>query len=292
MVSSTCSLSLPAATPSFLFSDGVEEKQSRILANPMPHPVEISWSPPPASWLADWRRAEEAVAGSPPVHVWAIPLTFGSSTLEELQACLSPDEAERAARFHFPLHRDRFIAGHGVLRLLLSRYLGTRPASLEFTHSANGKPSLQSQDARLHFNLAHSDDLALLAVSAGAPLGVDVERIRPLRDAEDLVARFFSPRESAAFSALPEEQKTTAFFNLWTRKEAWLKATGEGIAHSLHLVEVSFLPGEAAQLSHLPAELATTADWRLHNLAPATDFVGALALNCADQAVNCWRVEI
>jgi 4'-phosphopantetheinyl transferase len=151
---------------------------------------------------------------------------------------------------------------------------------LEFCYGPQGKPALAGvwSASGWHFNLAHSLDLALLAVTRSGPVGVDVERIRPLRDVDQLVSRFFSPRESAAFQALPAEQKPDAFFRLWTRKEAWLKATGEGIAESLGRVEVSFLPGEPARLLSLPGGPAALSGWRLHDLDPGPGFIAALAV--------------
>jgi 4'-phosphopantetheinyl transferase len=211
--------------------------------------------------------------------------------LATYSATLSPPELERGARFHFQLHRDRFIAGRGLLRTILSGYLGIDPRAVGFSYGPNGKPALagRADATALHFNLAHSEDLALLAVTRAGNVGIDVERIRPLENVEELVARFFSPCESGAFQNLPASEKPVAFFNLWTRKEAWLKATGEGIGHSLNLVEVSFLPGAPARLVRLPANLAQPPCWSLHDLAPAPDFAAAVALAVTNARLHCWR---
>jgi 4'-phosphopantetheinyl transferase len=194
-------------------------------------------------------------------------------------------------RFRFDVDRNRFIAGRGLLRSILSQYLNTKPGGLEFVYGANGKPSLSDKtaDPGIRFNLAHSENLALMAVVRGRDLGVDVERIRPIPDVEQLVARFFSPGENAAFRALPEDQRLVAFFNLWTRKEAWLKATGEGISQSLRLVEVSFLPGEPARLINIEGIQDEAARWHLLDLKPAVDFAAALACRSGETEVNCWR---
>jgi 4'-phosphopantetheinyl transferase len=206
---------------------------------------------------------------------------------------LSPAERERAACFHFECHRRRFIVGRGLLRLLLARYLRADACGLEFSYGVNGKPELAGPfaDSGIRFNLAHSEDLAILAVSRLASVGVDLERIIPLEDASELVARFFSAHENAAFQKLAENQRPAAFFNLWTRKEAWLKATGEGIAHSLNLVEVSFLPGEPARLVSLPKHLSQSSSWSLYNLAPAENFAAALAIAREGIKLRCWRWE-
>ncbi|HEV2393476.1 MAG TPA: 4'-phosphopantetheinyl transferase superfamily protein [Verrucomicrobiae bacterium] len=167
---------------------------------------------------------------------------------------MSDDEIQRAGRFHFEQHRNRFIAGRGLLRAVLARYLCAAPKQIKFAYGTNGKPCLAKSTGgdNLEFNLAHSEDVALLAVTRTFPVGIDVERIRPMPDAAELVARFFSPRESAIFRGLPSEEQSSAFFSLWTRKEALLKATGEGIGHLLNQVEVSFLPGEPVRIIRMP----------------------------------------
>jgi len=228
------------------------------------------------------------------VHVWAAGLDVSPRELTQLATALSAAEQERAARFRFERHRNRFIAGRGWLRAVLGSYLSAEPGALEFAYSAQGKPALGADFAGtgLSFNLAHCQDLALLAVTRLSQVGVDVEQVRPLADAEDLVSRFFSQRESSLFRKLSEAQKPAAFFNLWTRKEAWLKATGEGIAQSLHLVEVSFLPGDQARLLHLPEGLGGQKAWSLHELVPALGFAGALAVGAETPVVRCWSSRL
>ena len=225
------------------------------------------------------------------VHVWAARLDAPAEVLENFRSLLCPAEIERAGRFRFECHRNRFIAGRGLLRALLASYLGVGPGSLVFAYGPNGKPALAhaQEGRRLLFNMAHSEDLALFALTRLANVGVDVERVRVLDDADELVNRFFSPAEAQTFRDLPAAAKPAAFFNLWTRKEAWLKATGEGIAHSLHRVEVSFLSGDPARLIRLPADLGNQGDWFLQELAPATGFTGALAVSSREIRVSCRR---
>ncbi len=214
------------------------------------------------------------------VHLWSLSLNLPPAALAQAASLLAPQEAERAARCRFKSDGNRAIAGRGQLRAILGRCLGADPAALEFSYGPRGKPALAGVWSRSgwHFNLAHSADVALLAVTRSGPVGVNVERIRPLADLSQLVSRFFSPGENAAFQALAEDQKPDAFFRLWTRKEAWLKATGEGITESLGRVEVSFLPGEPARLLSLPAGAAALSRWRLHDLDSAPGFVAALAV--------------
>jgi len=211
------------------------------------------------------------------IHVWATTLSVTADALGQFSATLSADEKERANKFKFEKHRNRYIAGRGALRAILEQYSDARAAELRFDYLTNGKPAF-AQDfasAGIHFNLAHTEDLALVAVTRIGLVGVDVECVRPVKDVDELVARFFSARENELFQKVPDDQKPAAFFNLWTRKEAMLKATGEGITRSLSLVEVSFLPGEPARLLAIAGDAKAGEEWFLQALLPAPGFVGA-----------------
>jgi 4'-phosphopantetheinyl transferase len=239
---------------------------------------EIGWPPPPAGCRLDSLEA----------HVWACSLDVPEVEVARFQSLLAPEERERAARFRFDQHRNRFIAGRGLLRTILARYLEVEPGRIQLAYGPNGKPSLTKGQRGFQFNLAHSEDLALLAVTAGSEIGVDVERVRVLDDFDELVLRFFSRQETEAFRRLAREERPAAFFNLWTRKEAWLKATGEGIVRSLRDVEVSFLPGDPARFLRLPAQ-AELSRWNLFDLSPAGGFAGALATSGVIARIECWR---
>lgn len=225
------------------------------------------------------------------VHIWAASLEVPASWLAAFQRPLSRDELARAARYRFDQHRNRYIAAHGWLRQLLGRYLAVPAATVEFEEGPKGKPGLGgvARASGLQFNLAHSEGLALVAIACATPVGVDVERIRTLFEAEDLVSRFFSKREADEFRALTEDQKPVAFFRLWTRKEAWLKATGEGIAHLLDQVEVSVLPAEPLRLLRLPEGFSPPSDWSLCDLAPGPGFAAALAMPIPGAQPECRR---
>jgi len=225
------------------------------------------------------------------VHVWAASLRVSSDVLTGLTATLSPLEKEHAGKFKFDLHRNRFIAGRGLLRTILGRYLQISPSKLDFVYSPQGKPALdlKSGGAGLHFNLTDTEDLVLFVVTHIGPVGVDVESIRPVKEMGDLVARFFSQRENELFQKVSPDKKPTAFFNLWTRKEALLKATGEGITRSLNLVEVSFLPDEPACVLAISGDLEKAASWSLHALSPAPGFVGAVAIQARNTSLRCWN---
>jgi 4'-phosphopantetheinyl transferase len=194
---------------------------------------------------------------------------------------LAPDEHSHAARFHFDRDRERFIAGRAMLRRLLANRLDRDPASLRFRYGSSGKPAL---DAPLSFNFSNSDDLGALAIAA-FDLGVDIERIRSIE--EDVAGRFFAADEVARLRALPTELQTEAFFNCWTRKEAYIKALGDGLLLQLNRFSVSLAPGEPAQLLRAGDDDAEPGNWRFHHFVPASGFVGAIAARQTD-----WRVHV
>jgi 4'-phosphopantetheinyl transferase len=243
--------------------------------------LQLLWDPPPEQWQLD--------AGD--VHVWAAQLDQPPERLSSFEQTLSPDELERAARFHFEIHRSRFIAGRGTLRAILGTYLQIEPAQLRFVYSERGKPALTGLPGNhaLHFNLAHSEGLILIAVTRACPLGVDVERIGPATDATDIACEFFSPREAAGLRALAGDKRRLAFFNLWTRKEACLKASGAGISEMLAQMEVSFLPGEPPRVLAISGNSQAGAAWILAALSPAAEFTGAVAAEAEGLRFSYWQ---
>jgi 4'-phosphopantetheinyl transferase len=231
------------------------------------------------------------------VHVWSLPLDISQRSLASVAEYLSPDERKRADRFRFEVHRNQFIVGRGMLRVILGSYCNVLPERLRFAYGPNGKPELIAPGesvprtrGALRFNLAHSEELGVLAVTQTGPVGVDVEQVRRLPEFKELVSQFFSVREAAEFSRLPWEQQPAAFFNLWTRKEALLKAMGEGIAHSLDRVEVSFLPGESARVLSLPAGPWAECEWSLVELAISPAYTAALALPVRNVSVSHFQI--
>lgn len=177
---------------------------------------------------------------------------------------LSPDEMDRAARFHFARDRDRFIAARSALRHILSPYLGLEPAAIKFSYNDHAKPLVPS----VHFNISHSHGLALCAVSRSREVGVDIERIDRTRPVIDVADHFFAPGEIAALRGLAEDLQVEAFFRCWTRKEAYIKARGQGLSISLATFEVSI--GETAEFLH-GAE-----GWSIESLGAPPGYAGAL----------------
>jgi 4'-phosphopantetheinyl transferase len=178
--------------------------------------------------------------------------------------------------------------------MILSRYLKIEPARLVFAYESRGKPMVYAPAGTtpFHFKLSHSNGLALIAGTRQGPLGVDVERVRFVLEANQIAAKFFSAHEGSVLNALPAEQRMEAFFHGWTRKEAYLEATGEGIADALPRIEVSPAAGQPARLSKIKGDVLAAALWRLSGLAPAPGFVGALAIKTDGVRLACWRWSI
>jgi len=212
------------------------------------------------------------------VHVWRGSLDVPDEMLPHLICLLSDDELDRADRFHRLLDRNRYIVGRGRLRVILGRYVDRDPAGLRFVYNTYRKPSLEAsgnhQERMVQFNLSHSDGLALYAFTIGRQVGIDLERVRALEDAACIARRFFSDRESAALDELPAWDWIDGFFRCWTRKEAYIKASGKGLSLPLDSFDVTV---------NGPADLLRTADddagkWSLVNLRPGLGFAGALAV--------------
>jgi 4'-phosphopantetheinyl transferase len=226
------------------------------------------------------------------VHVWRAGLRLAAPRLEALRQTLAEDELNRSLRFHTRQDRDRFITARGLLRSILGRYLGIDPGQVRLCYGAQGKPRLAGQDGpeTIRFNLAHSGDLALYAVTRGREIGVDVERIRPELVREPLAERFFSQLESAKLRALPVDQQSEAFFACWTRKEAYLKARGQGLlALPLDQFEVSLAPGEPAALLSVQGDEQEPLRWSLQHLSPEQGYAAALAVEGSGWQLECWR---
>jgi 4'-phosphopantetheinyl transferase len=222
------------------------------------------------------------------VHLWCTQLDRLASEIKALQQTLSADERTRAARYHFQKDRDQFVVARGLLRTLLGRYLGVSPEHLRFRYNAYGKPGLNSEfdGGTLRFNLSHSHGLVLYALTRGRDIGVDVEHIRPEFAEGQIAERFFSPREVTLLRRLPVALQPIAFFHCWTRKEAFIKARGEGMTLPLDQFDVSLTPGEPARLLHTQWDPQEPLRWSLRELAPAPGYVGAVAVEGGN-----WQIE-
>ena len=242
---------------------------------------EFSWSRPPRS-LALLQNE---------VHVWRANLGVDPIDLEQLRATLTSDERARAVRFHFPKDQQHFVAARGTLRMILARYLDRAPAQFEFCYSPFGKPELvSSANAEgLRFNLSHSQGLALYALTRGHDIGVDLEGVRANFPWEDIARRYFAPREVEALRLLPAPSRAEAFLNCWTRKEAFVKARGEGLSVPLDQFEVSVAPGEPARLLRTTGDPQEASHWSFQQLEPGPGFVAAVAVRAARCEFKLWE---
>ena len=235
---------------------------------------------PDLSVLDEWPPAPALPPGldAASVHVWRIGLDVPDEEQARRAAALSPDEIARAERFRVERDRRCWIAARGAVRAILAGYLGCRASSLTFRIGPHGKPALDGPPAaeRLEFNVSHSGNLALCAVARARAVGVDVEAIRPDFASLDVARRFFSGTEFAALEALPRGERVAAFFACWTRKEAYMKARGTGIALGLDRFEVSLAPDRPAALLATHDEPAAAAHWRLAALDPGDGYAGAI----------------
>jgi 4'-phosphopantetheinyl transferase len=241
----------------------------------------VMWSPPPKTLSL----AQDEV------HLWRASLDQEPPVVEKLRQTLSAAELGRAARFRIPEARNRFVAARAILRDILSRYVGFGPAELEFGYRPRGKPFLAhyGETAGLKFNLSHSHGLALYGITVGREIGVDVERVRPSPDYEKIAARFFSAAETAALLDLPGELRAESFFRCWTRKEAYIKARGEGLAVSLSSFEVSLASGEGPALLRAGDDPSELERWTLLPLPPIAGYAAALAVEGKELRLSLWN---
>ncbi len=228
------------------------------------------------------------------MHVWCASQRSLRPHLPALQGWLAADETARASRFAFEHLRLSFAANRGLLRLLLSRYVDALPGQLQFEYSEHGKPALAfpRPELPLQFNLSHSEQLMLVAVTRTHSPGVDVEAVRPIPDMHRLAERFFAPPEAQRLKEAPPDQQDLTFFQYWVQKEAFIKAIGLGLTFPTNQFEVSILPGTAPRLVNVNGSADAALGWRLAELHPAEGYIGGLAIQSEQVQVNRWQVPI
>ena len=224
------------------------------------------------------------------VHVWRASLGRPTLRVQQLLRTLSDDERRRAERFQLEHDREHFVVARGTLRSILGRYLGAEPSRVQFEYGPHGKPRLAEPfvSQAVRFNLAHSHNWALYAFAHQRDVGIDLERVCPLPDAEEIATRFFSAHESAAWGALSRNRKQEAFYLCWTRKEAYIKAIGDGLARPLDQFDVSLVPAEPARLLHVEGDPKEARRWSLQTLKPVPGYVAALAAEGHGWRLVCW----
>jgi 4'-phosphopantetheinyl transferase len=229
--------------------------------------------------------------GLPPdeVHVWRAILDQPQDCIARFMRVLSLDERARADKFHFEADRKRHIIGRGLSRRLLGHCLGRPANELKFEYNEFGKPSLAAGlYPPLQFNVSHSGELVLVALTLGRALGIDVERMQRDMAKEEIAARFFSPNECRALAALAPDMQCAAFFACWTRKEAYLKARGDGLSLPLDGFDVAFAPGEEPRLLETRHDPAEARRWTMHAFNPGHGCKAALAVEGVEWKLKCW----
>jgi 4'-phosphopantetheinyl transferase len=234
---------------------------------------------------ASTKNTDPQDAGS--VVVWVIDLTQPPDIVCHLRDVLSPEERSRADKFVRREIQSQYTIAHAAMRYILAAALGASPRTLQFTERAHGKPQLIGD--MLRFNLSHAGELALLAVGYGRELGVDVEPIRSLPEALDLAGRYFSPTETAKLLEVNPSDLPRSFFECWTRKEAFIKAIGQGLSYPLHSFDVTFYPDMELKLTIEPEHRGR---WSLHELRLEPNYCGALVVEHTQAAPGLPAIQL
>lgn len=225
------------------------------------------------------------------VDIWVCSLEGAGALASRFVPLLSSDELERAHRFAFHELRDKYVVGRGLTRCLLSSQVKLQPHSIRFQYSVRGKPYLDGQH-EWHFNVSHSKSLFVCALTNAGEIGVDIEQVRPVGDALAIAARFFSTSEARRLRLLPQDLQMIGFFECWTRKEAFLKATGEGLTRNTQSVSVTFGPDETARFERIDEPHDNSGAWSLEGFVPAEGYVGAVAMRAPISEVHLWSVDV
>lgn len=217
------------------------------------------------------------------VHLWQGGLDGTDAQVASWVNLLSPEERTRMARFRFEIHQRRYAAAHAQLRLILAPYLALSPTQIQFAAAEYGKPYLvfppsEGYAAAIEFNMSHAGDQMLVGVVRGRAIGVDIEQIRPDFATTDIAMNYFSAAEQEAFRAVPDAQKPQAFFNAWTRKEAFIKAVGEGLSFPLADFDVTLTPGEPARLLGVRGSAEEAARWQMADVKGGDGYAAAVVV--------------
>jgi len=250
-------------------------------SGPYPHQQpDPEWQSPPSG----------CCLSSTDIHVWRGWLDQPRRRVDQLAYSLSADERMRAARFHFETDRVRFIVARGMLRSILSLYLGIEAGQVELYYQRQGKPYLPESlnQAPIHFSMAHSHQLAVYAFVHAREIGIDLEYAQPMPGLWQTAAAFMSEHELSLLSALPADQQQQAFYLCWTRKEAYIKARGVGLAQPLEQLDVSMTPGKPARLLSVEGKPDETWRWAMQSFTPAAGYVAALAVEGYGTNVTYW----
>jgi 4'-phosphopantetheinyl transferase len=222
------------------------------------------------------------------IHVWTFDIIASEAIAARFEPVLSEEEVDRAARFHFRKLRDSFVLTRGILRHLLGRYLGVPPAAIRISYGSKGKPAL-ADNKLLQFNMSHSGDKAIIALTRDCAIGVDVERVRFMTDMQQIAERFFCPEEAAEILSFPDCQR--AFFFCWTRKEAFIKAIGDGLSVPLDSFRVTVRADSPERLVHPGSETGAVESWTLRGLSLGEGYEGAVAYAGSNRHLSIFPIE-
>jgi 4'-phosphopantetheinyl transferase len=224
------------------------------------------------------------------VHLWRVDLEALRGQGSSWEKLLSSDEEARAARFRSPLDQHRYATTRGLLRRILAGYLDVAPSTLKFSYSEKEKPSLaEANSDAIAFNVSHSGGVSLLAFTRGREIGVDVEQIRRDFDLEAIARRFFSEHERREMFALAPEERFKAFYRCWTRKESYIKATGDGLSLPLHQFDVSIVPGERDALIATRPDSTEAAKWSMREVSAGQGYAAALCVKGRNWKLKGWE---
>jgi 4'-phosphopantetheinyl transferase len=239
-------------------------------------------------WSPSELRALEAVPLGRSEVVYAF-ISLDGEPSEADDAFLDEHEKNRSLRFVRAADRRRFTLAHVALRVLLARCLRVEPAAVRYENGAHGKPALSRALEPLEFNLSHSSRLALIAVARERPVGVDLERIREMQDVFAIAESHFSTAERQALRSVPKSDRRAAFFRCWTRKEAVIKAIGEGFARELGSFDVDLAPGSTAALKRFDGQSGKDAGLSLRDLPSPPGYAAAGAVVALPSIAWRWR---
>jgi len=219
-----------------------------------------------------------------PLHIWKIPLDITEVEVKELFPTLTAEEQENATRFRFDKHRRRYVASHAAMRKILADHLNISDAELNVVTDRNGKPYIPNNP--VYFNLSHSEEMAILALSENCSVGIDVEYVDQKVNAMSIANRFFHPLEAAQLEGLPGKDLVNNFFRCWTAKEAYLKAMGVGITEHLKVFALKYVNTNKPYVMWVDQKYSEVAKWSVYNIEFKKHYIGNIvSTSCLEQIV-------
>ena len=242
--------------------------------------------------MTDWPLSSSApkLSGGE-VHIWRVGLDMPDGRWQTLTSLLSEDELAKAERFQFAKHRRRHTISHAALRILLGQYLARPPQGIDFSYNAHGKPRLAGEGQRIRFNLSHTEDIMLVAFVLDSEVGIDIEAVTRHVDYMGVGQRWFSALESRTLQSLPEQERVDAFFRAWCRKEAYIKARGEGMSHPLQRFSVALDKHGPRLVEHLD-DNRETSRWTFIDIDVAKNYRATVVAETANWQVDCYRLDV